>query len=66
MADYSVRNHGSIYMVLPHNDECRDWLRENTDGQWLGGGVLASLAVEPRYVGDLCTGLSDAGFELGR
>lgn len=65
-ADYTLRNHGSIIMVWPLTNACREWLFDHTDGQWMGGGECAALAVEPRYVGDLCTGLSDAGFYQGR
>jgi hypothetical protein len=62
--DYAIRNHGSIVTIWPLTDECREWLRENTDGQWIGGGTIAQLACEPRYVGALCEGMADAGFSM--
>lgn len=57
---FSIENHGSVMLVRPQSDDVTAWLRENTDGQWLGG----ALAVEPRYVEPLVDGLLDAGFSF--
>ena len=49
----SVENHGSIVLIRPHIPEAKQWLEDNTDGQWFGD----ALVVEPRYVNDLLDGL---------
>ena len=56
--DFTVEDHGSIIIVQPLTAPCREWLQENTDGQWWAGG----LAVEPRYVDDLIDGMMSEGF----
>lgn len=48
-----IEYHGSVVLVRPLLDDVREWLEEHTEGQWLGG----ALAVEPRYLDDLLTGL---------
>jgi len=49
----------SVYMVIPTTAACRRWLKEHTDGTWLGG----ALAVEWRYIDGLLAGLQEAGYE---
>jgi hypothetical protein len=61
MTDYTFENHGSLFLVRPHNDAAEAWLVEHTDGQWLGG----ALAVEHRYAAGLAEGLIDDGFTVG-
>lgn len=56
--DFTVEDHGSVTIVQPLSSACREWLAEHTDGQWWAGG----LAVEPRYLDTLVTGLWEAGF----
>ena len=57
-ADYRVENHGSVCMVHPISQEAKNWIDENVgDQQWFGH----SLAVHPRYLGDLVAGMEDAG-----
>ena len=58
--DCQVENHGTIFLFRPVSDNAKDWLEENTDGQWWGGG----LAVEHRYAMDLALGMQDEGFIL--
>lgn len=58
--DVVLWNDGSITLVLPLTDGAREWLEENTDGQWFGD----ALAVEHRYVADLRAGLIEAGFKV--
>jgi hypothetical protein len=57
---FDVENHGSIVLIRPYTDDVREWLVENTDGTWFGG----ALAVEPRYVEALVTGLVEEGYAL--
>jgi hypothetical protein len=56
---FSIEPHGSIVLVRPLTNEAREWLEENTDGQWWTG----ALAVEPRYVEGLVEGMVEAGLE---
>ena len=55
--DVRIENHGSILLVHPLTDKARDWLTENTDGQWFG----SALSIEPRYVESLVEGLECGG-----
>lgn len=58
--DAYVENHGSLCLVRPQTAFAHDWLKMNTDGQWWGGG----LAVEPRYVTDLVSGMREEGMTV--
>ena len=63
MTDYTVENHGSIYLVCSHNVEAFQWLREKVEdsAQWFFG---IALAVEHRYIADLVTNLREDGFTV--
>lgn len=60
--DFAVANHGSVVLLTPRNGEARDYLKEHTDpdAMWFAGG----LAVEPRYLDTLITGLELDGFTV--
>lgn len=61
-ADFRVANHGSIIILTPISLEARDWLSTAVSElapRWCGG-----LAVEPRYIGDIVSGIVDAGFSI--
>jgi hypothetical protein len=60
MADFIIRNEGTILLFRPLTDAAREWLEENVqaDAQWFRG----ALVVEHRYAGDLAVGLIQAGF----
>ncbi len=57
-----VSNHGSIVLLQPTTPEARAWFDENLseDHQEFGGAI----ACEPRYVGDILDGLTEAGFSI--
>jgi hypothetical protein len=55
---FDVEHHGTIALVRPYTTDVREWLEEHTEGQWFGG----ALVVEPRYLGDLVTGMIAEGF----
>ena len=59
-ADVEISNHGSIFLFQPMNTPAKDWLKDNTDGQWFG----SALVVEHRYAEDLAQGLQDNGFTV--
>lgn len=58
-ADFTVEDHGSIFLVQPLSDRALAWLEENLRGetQWFG----RALAVEPRYLNALVEGMLDEG-----
>lgn len=58
--DYEFHNAGSLVLVHGMNDFALDHLRENSDGQWLGG----AMAVEPRYAPQLSADLCRDGFSV--
>ena len=60
MTDVRVENHGSIVIIQPLTAAAREWLQENTNGMWWGGG----LACEPRYVNDLLDGMGNEGLSI--
>lgn len=55
---FSVEDHGSVVLIRPLTNDVRDWLEENTDGQWFGH----ALVVEPRYVEPLVLGMLEEGW----
>jgi hypothetical protein len=60
MTDFSIQNHGSIFLIHPHIEGAREWIAEHIDpdqSQTFGGG----LVVEPRYVSDLVAGMESDG-----
>ncbi len=61
--DYSVENHGSLYLVRCMNQNALEHLADNVsdEAQWMG----EALAVEHRYISDLVTGLRGNGFTVG-
>jgi hypothetical protein len=63
--DFQFSNHGSIWLARPMTDAGREWIDENFDSeaQWFFGG---SLAVEPRYIGDIVEGMQADGLEVSR
>lgn len=62
MADFTIENHGSIFLVRPQNEPAREHLAENVqeDAQWFGD----ALVVEHRYARDLAAALEDNGYTV--
>ncbi len=59
VVDVRVANHGSIWLLTPQTDAARQWVADylSPDTQMFGEAV----AVEPRYVHDIVTGMRDEG-----
>lgn len=57
--DYSVTNHGSIYLIKPLTETAANWFADNLpeDAPMLG----SAYAVEPRYAGDIIMGAQNEG-----
>lgn len=64
MADFTVTNHGSLWLVRPNTDAARDHFETEVDPngvlQWFAG----ALVVEPRYVVNFAEQLVADGFTL--
>jgi len=63
MADFTLTNHGSIYLLTPHTDAAEAWIGEHIpeDAQTLG----PSVAIEWRYVSDIADGIEADGLSIG-
>lgn len=61
-ADFSIGNHGSICLLMPHTDAARQWCDEHIpqDAQWFARCVV----VEPRYIDDIAAGIEADGLEI--
>jgi len=61
--DFQITYHGSISTLAPLTPEAEDWVQENlpTDVMWFGNAV----AIEPRYLDAIVTGILEAGLQLG-
>jgi hypothetical protein len=59
---FSIEDHGTIWLIQPHDIKVASWLRQNVDpeAQWFG----TALAVEPRYVEAIATALIEEGYAL--
>lgn len=65
MTDFTIADHGSVFLIRPVSEAARRWLDENIVAepwQWLGG----ALAVEHRCARDIIPELIDAGFAISR
>lgn len=62
ISDYSVENHGSLFLIRANSTSAYQHLSEHVsdEAQWLG----TALAVEPRYIVNLVEGLRAEGYEV--
>lgn len=62
MSDFTLENHGSIFLLRPHTVAAERWLNEHMpdDAQYLGNAV----AVEPRYIAAIVEGARNDGLEV--
>jgi hypothetical protein len=60
--DFLIIAQGTLFTVLPTNDEARKHREDNASDEplWWSG----ALVVEHRFIADLCTALSHEGFTL--
>jgi hypothetical protein len=59
--DILVQDHGSIILVIPQNQDVKDWFKDHVaEMQTLGPAV----AVEPRFLSTLLDGLEEEGFTI--
>ena len=57
--DYSVTNHGSIWLIQPLTESAEEWFADNLDPDCMMYG--SAYAIEPRYADDIIMGAQDAG-----
>ncbi len=64
VADFSVTNHGSLFLFTSLSDGCREWITDHVDipDYMVVGGD--SFVVEHRYARDLADGLLENGFHV--
>lgn len=58
-ADFTVQNHGSIFLLCPQTEAASTWIEEHipADAMTLGSAV----AVEHRYISDIIEGAQGDG-----
>ena len=62
IVDFTVENHGSIFLLQPLTPAAQTWIDENIpeDAQYLGSAV----AVEHRYILDIVDGIQGDALEV--
>jgi len=61
--DFTVENHGSIFLLRPNTKAAQAWIDSNIpeDAQYLGNAV----AIEHRYIMDIIDGIQADGLSIG-
>lgn len=62
-ADFSIGNHGSICLLVPHTDDARAWIDLYLPAdamRWHGSSVV----VEPRFIEDIAAGIETDGLTI--
>lgn len=62
--DFTVSNHGSIFLFTPQNEAAFAWADEHIAGPRHQLG-RASITVEHRYIADIVAGAIADGFTVG-
>ena len=62
LADFSIQNEGTIYLVHPQTAAAEDWFADNIpdDAQQFG----RALVVEHRFIRDLVAGITNDGLTV--
>ena len=60
--DFSIENHGSLYLVRPLTQQAKQWLRQSApeEAQFMG----SAMAVEPRYVEGVLEAAREEGLNV--
>jgi hypothetical protein len=60
--DFSVHNHGTIFLLRPHTERARNWISEHIphDAHAFGEAVV----VEHRFIADIVNGIRTDGLEV--
>jgi hypothetical protein len=63
MTDFTVENHGSVFLLQPHTPEATDWVTQNLNVEhWQKFGN--AVAVEHRYIVDIVDGVQGDGLTV--
>lgn len=62
MSDFSVENHGTIYLLRPLTEDAEQWIEDHIpeDAQTWGNAIV----VEHRYIGAIVDGFQGDGLSL--
>jgi hypothetical protein len=60
--DFSVSNHGSIFLLEPHTDAAIDWVADHLPAEALTFGD--AVVVEHRFISDIVTGIQADGLAV--
>jgi hypothetical protein len=59
--DFTVENHGSIFLLRPLNYSGREWIKENIGAENGYQPYFPTIVVEPRYLEDIIAGIKRDG-----
>jgi hypothetical protein len=63
-ADFTLENHGSVFLLRPHSDGAHAWVEENI-GQDNGFQPMwPTVVVEPRYISPIVEDIAADGLEI--
>lgn len=62
MTDFTVENHGSLFLLRQNTDEAEQWVEEHIpeDAMTMGNAVV----VEHRYIADIVVGIQNDGLTV--
>ena len=60
--DFTLYNHGSIFLLHPHTELARTWIAEHiSEDAYLFGNAVV---IEHRFIADIVTGIQMDGLEV--
>jgi len=62
--DFSVSNHGTMFMVFAHTPSAESWVEQNVSQEGYQPYFPKAVVGEPRYLADLWYGIKEAGFKV--
>ncbi len=62
--DFSVENHGSIFLLRPHSDAAREWVEEHIGSDNGFQPYWPTVVVEHRYIADIVQGIQNDGLAV--
>jgi len=62
--DFTVQNHGSIFLLCPHTEVAHEWVNVNIGDANGYQPYWPTVVIEHRYVADIIDGISSDGLEV--
>lgn len=59
--DFTIENHGSLFLLRPESDQAREWVAENVEDAMRFGHAVV---IEPRYVEGIVEGILADGLTV--